>query len=158
MNGYREGTEKAKAELEHQLQEFQKKEEELEKEYEALFQSMETDVVDAITGIYGHVFHVDLQAYREILVHLISTTIRKIDGNREFLVHVSKEDYPYVSMQKKQIAAGTSSSNSSLEIIEDMSLGKNECIIETEGGIFDCGLGTQLAELEQKLKLLSYSK
>ncbi len=29
-------------------------------------------------------------------------------------------------------------------------------MIETEGGIFDCGLGTQLSLLRQKLLLLSY--
>ena len=45
-----------------------------------------------------------------------------------------------------------------MEVIEDISLRKNECLIETEGGIFDCGLGTQLAELSRKLRLLSYEK
>lgn len=40
--------------------------------------------------------------------------------------------------------------------MKDITLGKGECLIETEGGIFDCGLGTQLSELRQKLKLLSY--
>ena len=48
--------------------------------------------------------------------------------------------------------------NATMEIIEDVSLHKNECLIETEGGIFDCGLGTQLSELTRKLKLLSYEK
>ena len=98
----------------------------------------------------------ELQSYREILAHLISSTLRKIDGSHDFMVHVSKDDYPYVSMQKKQITAQAASPNASVEIIEDMTLGKGECLIETEGGIFDCGLGTQLAELRQKLKLLSY--
>ena len=45
-----------------------------------------------------------------------------------------------------------------VEVVEDATLGKNDCLIETENGIFDCGLGTQLAELRQKLKLLSYEK
>ena len=45
-----------------------------------------------------------------------------------------------------------------LEIVEDVSLGENDCMIETEGGIFDCGLGTELSELAQKLKLLSYTR
>lgn len=103
-----------------------------------------------------HIFHVDLHSYREVLCYLISTTMRNTEDNKSFLIHVSKEDYPYVSMQKKQITAQAVSPNASVEIIEDMTLGKGECLIETEGGIFDCGLGTQLAELRQKLKLLSY--
>ena len=95
-------------------------------------------------------------SYREVLCYLISATMRKTEDNRSFLVHVSKEDYPYVSMQKKQIMAGATAPNSTVEIVEDMTLGKGECMIETESGIFDCGLGTQLSELRQKLKLLSY--
>ena len=70
-------------------------------------------------------------------------------GQPSFLVHVSKEDYPYVSMQKKQIMAGATAPNSTVEIVEDMTLGKGECMIETESGIFDCGLGTQLSELRR---------
>ena len=63
-----------------------------------------------------------------------------------------------MSMQKKQIAAGGVSSNASLEIVEDITLSKNQALIETESGIFDCSLGTQLTELGRKLRLLSYEK
>ena len=112
--------------------------------------------MDTITGIYEHIFHVDLHSYREVLCYLISTTMRKSEDNRSFLIHVSKEDYPYVSMQKKQFSAGAVAPNATVEIVKDITLGKGECLIETEGGIFDCGLGTQLSELRQKLKLLSY--
>ena len=52
----------------------------------------------------------------------------------------------------------TAGSGVSLEIIADMTLSKNDCMIETEGGIFDCGLGTQLQELGKQLKLLSYTE
>ena len=59
-------------------------------------------------------------------------------------------------MQKKQFSGGAVAPNATVEIVNDITLGKGECLIETEGGIFDCGLGTQLSELRQKLKLLSY--
>ena len=41
------------------------------------------------------------------------------------LDHCSKEDYPYVSMQKKQIMAGATAPNSTVEIVEDMTLALN---------------------------------
>ena len=127
-----------------------------EAEYQKRLDELEPEFVDTITGIYEHIFHVDLHSYREVLCYLISTTMRKSEDNRSFLIHVSKEDYPYVSMQKKQISAGAAAPNATVEIVKDITLGKGECLIETEGGIFDCGLGTQLSELRQKLKLLSY--
>ena len=136
--------------------EYQKKAAGLDAEYQKRMDELEPQFVDTITGIYEHIFDVDLHSYREVLCYLISATMRKTEDNRSSLVHVSKEDYPYVSMQKKQIMAGATAPNSTVEIVEDMTLGKGECMIETESGIFDCGLGTQLSELRQKLKLLSY--
>ena len=52
--------------------------------------------------------------------------------------------------------AGTGASL--LEVVEDITLSKNQALIETDGGIYDCSLGTQLDELGKKLRLLSYEK
>ena len=156
----RQGQQEAKAEADRteaqRAAEYQKKAAGLDAEYQKMIDELEPKFVDTITGIYEYIFHVDLHSYREVLCYLISSTMRKTEDNRSFLVHVSKEDYPYVSMQKKQIMAGIAAPNSTVEIVEDMTLGRGECMIETENGIFDCGLGTQLSELRQKLKLLSY--
>ncbi len=157
MNGYRDGSEKARAEAESLKQQLKAREKALEEEYQTALEQMEPQLVETITGIYEHIFHVELYSYREILVHLIASTLRKVDGNKEFLVHVSREDYPYVNMQKRQIQAGMPGGDISLEIIEDVTIEKNACMIETEGGIFDCGLGTQLEELRKRLMLLSYT-
>ena len=40
--------------------------------------------------------------------------------------------------RKKQISAGAAAPNATVEIVKDITLGKGECLIETEGGIFDC--------------------
>lgn len=156
--GYEEGLQKAAREAETLKQQLMDRHRQLEEEYQRLIDEIEPKLVDAITGVYEHIFHVELHQYRDILAYLISCAMRKAEGSRNFLIHVSKEDYPYVSMQKKQITAGSISVNTMLEIIEDVTLNRNECLIETDGGIFDCGLGTQLEELGQKLRLLSYEK
>ena len=158
QEGYQEGQKKAADEAEEVMKQLAEKEQELELAYRQQFDELEPMFIDTITGIYEHIFHVELHSYREILVYLISNTMRKIEGGQGVLVHVSKEDYPYVSMQKKQISTNVTSPNCTVEIVEDVTLAKNECLIETEGGIFDCGLGTQLTELGQKLRLLSYER
>lgn len=162
QQGYSEGMNharsEARAEADAAKMKYLDKERQLEVFYQQQIDELEPQLVDTITDIYQHVFHVELDSYRDILAHLISSTMRKIDGGHDFMIHVSKEDYPHVSMQKKQILAGAVSTNCNVEVVEDMTLAKNECLIETENGIFDCGLGTQLAELKQKLMLLSWSK
>lgn len=156
--GYEEGQLRAQQESVRLRQEVEEEKKRLEAEYEQLVSELEPQFIDTITDIYEHIFHVELHSYREVLVYLISATMRKVEGSRDFMIHVSKEDYPYVSMQKKQIVAGMAAAGSSVEVVEDITLSQNECLIETDNGIFDCGLGTQLSELKQKLKLLSYEK
>lgn len=158
QQGYDEGAAKAKVELQAAEQQYQEKARELEAAYQEQINVLEPQFINTITGIYEYIFHVDLGSYREVLVHLIATTIRKLEGSREFMIHVSREDYPYVSMQKKQMLAGAVSANCSVDVVEDMALEKNQCMIETESGIFDCGLDTQMSELKRRLQLLSWKE
>ncbi len=158
QQGYMEGMAKAQAHEGAMEQEYLEKTRRLEEEYEQQIDMLEPNLVEAITGIYEHIFHVELSSYREILTSLISDVLHKLDGSRSFIIHVSKDDYAYVSMQKKQMLAGAVSESVSVDVVEDATVGRNECMIETENGIFDCGLGTQLSELKKRLTLLAWTK
>lgn len=129
-----------------------------EAEYEQKLRELEPRFIDTLTGIYEHIFHVNLKNFRELIVYLIQNTMRNIEGGGTYLIHVSKEDFPFASMQKKELIKGTNIDLESIELLEDATLNKNECMIETDNGVFDCGLGTQLEALNEELRLLSYVK
>lgn len=154
--GYDEGYHEAIEQVERQKQQLAEERKQLEEEYQELVRGLEPKFVETLTDIYEKVFQIDLQKEHDIIMHLIASTMHKIEGNSNYLIHVSKEDYPYVNMKKNETLLSSVSANASVELVEDMTLGPNDCIIETDGGIFDCGLGTQLEELTQKLRLLSY--
>ena len=158
QQGYNEGMVKAQAHEGAMEQEYAAKMRELEEAYDRQIEVLEPQFVDTITGIYEHIFHVELSSYREILTSLISDTLHKLEGTRSFIIHVSKDDYAYVNMQKRQVLSGAVSESTSVDVVEDLTLEKNECMIETENGIFDCGLGTQLSELKARLALLAWAK
>lgn len=152
--GLKQGMEEAARQNEERQRELAAQGKELEEAYEKQVSELEPMFVEKITGIYEHIFHTDLGSYKEVLSYLIAMTMRRVEESRSFFVHVSKDDYPYVSMEKKNLQA--QAPGAVIEIVEDQTLGRAECMIETEGGIFDCGLGTQLSELSRKLRLLSY--
>lgn len=156
--GYDEGYQMAQAEADRMRRELEEERARMEAEYDQLVAELEPQFIDTITAIYDHVFHVELENERNILVHLIETTLRKVESSRTFIVHVSKDDYPYVNMQKKMLTESAVGGRGVVEVVEDITLHKNECMIETDGGIFDCGVGTQLEELTRRLKLLSFEK
>lgn len=155
--GYETGYQEGMTQVESLRKSLEEERARLDKEYHEMINELEPKFVETMTDIYEKVLKVDLAKDHEILVHLISSAMHKIEGSSNYLIHVSKEDYQYVILKKEELVSAVSP-HSSVEIVEDMTLGANDCIIETDGGIFDCGLGTQLEELSQKLKLLSYSK
>ncbi len=151
--GYDEGLKKAeKAE-----EECREKEQKLKVLYEKKLEELEPRFVDAMTGIYEHVFHVDLSEKKELILYLLKDTMRNIEGGKSFFAHVSKDDYAFVNEHKQELLEGLGSSVF-LEVIEDLTLPVSHCFIEAESGIFDCGLGTELELLKKELRLLSYTK
>lgn len=156
--GYAEGLKKGEAELSHKMQDLERMQKDLEDDYRNVVEELEPRLVDAITDVYEHVLGIVLEEHREILLHLVNTTLFQMEGVKKFLLHVSKDDYPYISMQKKGLVAGTGIVAENVEVIEDFSMKKGQCIIETDGAIFDCGFKTQMEELRKQLKILSYEQ
>ena len=156
--GYDEGYARGMAEVDGMKQELAERKRQLEAEFDELLEDLEPRFIETITDIYSHIFGVDLMDNRDILVHLIDSTLRKVESSRTFIVHVSAEDYPHVNMQKQALLEGAVAGRGIIEIIEDIALSKGDCLIETDGGIFDCGVGTQLEELTKKLRVLSSEK
>lgn len=156
--GFDEGYQRGMAEADGLKRELAERRRALEAEYDEMLENLEPRFIETITDVYSHIFGVDLMDNRDILVHLIDSTLRKVESSRTFIVHVSADDYPHVNMQKQTLMEGAVAGRGLIEIIEDIALSKGDCLIETDGGIFDCGVGTQLEELTKKLQVLSYEK
>lgn len=153
--GYNEGYQAGLKEVDQKKQELVREKALLQEEYEKLIDELEPRFVEVLTGVYEHIFHVNLSGNKEVIFYLIQDAVRKVESSKNFIIHVSKEDYGFVSMQKKELLEGVAGADSA-EIVEDMTLKPNECYIETGSGIFDCGLETQLKGLKRELRLLSY--
>lgn len=156
--GYAEGVEAGKKQIASQEEDLKAKEHALNEQYAEKVEEIEPYIVDKITDIYEHIFNVDLSEHKQILINLIRSTLFDFEGNKNFIIKVSKEDYPSLSMKKKDILLGTGIPAENIEIVEDHSLARSACIIETDGGIFDCGINTQLDNLAKELAILSYRK
>lgn len=153
-DGYQEGLIKIQ-EMENALAE---KEARLEKHYHEKLEELEPKFVDVLNGIYERVFDVKFSEQKGLILYLITNAMRGIEETKDFIVHVSTQDYKDVRAAKSVLTSESLVGNATVEIIEDMTLSKNECLIETGGGIFDCSLGTELKQLQKELELLSYQK
>ena len=84
--------------------------------------------------------------------------MKKSDEDSQFMIHVSPKDYEKVYEKKAELLSKVSRDNIRLEVIEDVTVADRQCIIETENGVFDCGIDTQLSELKKRFKLLAYRR
>ena len=75
--------------------------------------------------------------YKRVILKVSGEALADVKAGKEML----KENLP---------------ENATIDIIEDLTLTGNACIIDADGSIFVCGLDTQLEELGKKLRTLSY--
>lgn len=158
QRGYKEGQSKALAELEdakkNLLQEFSDKSEKLEAEYIQRKKQIEPELADVLTGVFEKVILTVAEDDKSILLHLINSTLENSDKSHEFLIKTSPEDYKFlINNQGKIYCAMTK--EITLEITPDETLERNQCIIETDGGVFNCSLDIELDNLIKKIKMLS---
>ncbi len=158
QEGYNAGYQEGAAAAQALLDEAEQQRGDLEKEYQQIVDELEPEMVDILTQIYEHVFNIELREDKGIILHLLKTTLSRIEPGNDLIVHISSDDYDDVLDEKDNLMAAITSPNTTMEIIEDPLLKENECMIESDSGVFDCSLGVELSEITRKLKLLSFDR
>jgi flagellar assembly protein FliH len=158
QEGYDAGYQEGMAAVESLKADIEAQRDGLEKEYQMLVDELEPEMVDVLTQIYEHVLGIELRDDKGIILHLLKNTLSRIEPGNDLIVHVSSDDYDEVMDEKEALNACVTSPNTTMEIIEDPLLKENECMIESDSGVFDCSLGVELSEISRKLKLLSFDR
>ena len=160
QDGFAQGQQKAEEECRTHYQELERQlrqeEQKLKKQYQEQLEELEPALVDKLTGIYEHVLGIRLEEEKENILFLINRALGTLDSGSHYILHVSKEDYGTVKENKQMISLETGMPEEAFEIISDATMKKGDCMIESDLGIMDCGLGTQMELLKRQLKLLSY--
>lgn len=156
--GYEAGLQEGIVQIEQERADLEARGAQMEKDFQQLVDSLEPEMVDVLTQIYEHIFNVDLRENKNIILHLLQTTLARMEGGSNIIIHISSDDYDMVLDEKPRLEETLTNPGTTLEFIEDPLLSTNECILETDGGVFDCSLGVELSELERKLKLLSFER
>ena len=154
QEGYRKGLDSVQ-ELQKQCEDERLQQ---EQEYQKKLEEMEPLMVDTLCDVYSHIFKVEAKEHKELVLKLLQDTLLKVDGTGSIIVHVAKEDYAYVQEQKAALLEEAGMQSGSVEIVSDAALARAQCMIETEGGVYDCSLDTELAGLKRRLMLLAYQK
>ncbi len=155
--GYSAGLQKMQEELDahkkHLDEEFQKQKEELDARYQKRADELESDLVGAIIQVFDHVFHIQFDDKKEILLYLVKNTLMHIEVGKSFRIRVSETNHRFLESHLDDLKERIGN-DVSIEIVNDMNLDARDCQIETDYGIFDCGIDMELSNLEKDIRSL----
>lgn len=156
-SGYVEGKRRAEAEFEQRSQALLVKERELQEEYERKLKDIEAELVTELADVYSHVLGTSMKDYGPTVLHVLDLAIHESDEVKNYMIHVSKDEYSFVKENTDTLKAGLSA-RVEMEIIEDVTISPGNAYIETDGEIFDCSVETTLSSLSKQMKALAYQK
>lgn len=157
LEGYKEGASKLQDELIAKSQEYEQKYNEKEQalwaEYEEKLDALESDMVDIMIRVFNKVFHIQFDNKKQILLHLIKDTLLGIDAGKNFVIRVSDANYKYVESHVADIKEKIGN-DVTIDVVNDMSMSEEACIIETATGVYDCGIDMVMTNLEKDIRSL----
>lgn len=156
--GYEQGAQNAREEYNAKADElardYEAKKAQLEKEYNDMKASMEPELVETITEVFKKITYTVAEDNKDIIIGLINGVMKNTDISNEFIIKVSPEDYKFLVNNQGKIYCSVSK-EVTMDIIEDATMKKNQCIIESDTGVYDCSLDIELNNLIEDIKLLS---
>ena len=156
--GYEQGAQNAREEYNAKADElardYEAKKAQLEKEYNDMKASMEPELVETITEVFKKITYTVAEDNKDIIIGLINGVMKNTDISNEFIIKVSPEDYKFLVNNQGKIYCSVSKEGT-MDIVEDATMKKIQCIIESDTGVYDCSLDIELNNLIEDIKLLS---
>lgn len=115
---------------------------------------MEQEVLDVVCDVVQKVFMIQFSDKRELLLHLCEKALTHVENSKQILIKVNERNNEFLKENKESIQSKVGE-GVQLDIIMVPLLEDDKCIIETDGGIFDCSIGVELDNFIKDLKSLS---
>ncbi len=156
--GYEQGAQNAREEYQAKADElasdYEAKKQQLEEEYNNMKAAMEPELVETITEVFRKITYTVAEDNKDIIIGLINGVLKNTDISNEFVIKVSPDDYKFLVNNQGKIYCSVSK-EVSIDIVEDPAMKKNQCVIESDTGVYDCSLDIELNNLIKDIKLLS---
>jgi flagellar assembly protein FliH len=145
--GSAQGERKAVARLELELEQERKRVAdtivEFQRQRTDYFAEVEVELVHLALAIAAKILHRESQVDRMVVAGLVKVMIEKLQQKTKIIVRIRPEDAESWRHYFRD--------HGNVQVVEDFALEPKACLLETELGIADLGLGAQLKEVEQGL-------
>ena len=157
QEGYNKGAAQIQNELEAEKKRLQSEYHEMTQsvilDYESKLDTLEYDIVDAMIRVFNKVFHIQFDNKKQILLHLIKDTVLGVDAGKAFTIRVADVNFKFIESHVADIKEKIGN-DVNIDVVNDLSLQEDDCIIETASGVHNCGIEMVLTNLEKDIRSL----
>lgn len=154
--GKSEGMSLAQSEIADIRAKLDEESDQLQREYQSAVNEMEPRYVDILCSLIRKITGVMMDEQKDVLLYLIREAMAEMEPSERYTVRVAPEDAMSLETHRKELTEKLG--EVTVDIQEDKGLAKDECIIETDHQMVDCGVRTQLDNLITTLRMLAQGK
>jgi flagellar assembly protein FliH len=148
QKGYAEGIDAAAEQSRDILAQAEEMRLEAQREHEELIAGMEEEMLSLVMDVTRKVVASELATDKDVIIRLIREALPKCSNKVGAVLRVSPEDAENLAENRDELFADIEGADD-LEIKKDRTLHKGDCIIESQFGSIDAGVGTRLDKIEE---------
>lgn len=152
--GFQQGIADATAQNESLRREIEEEGNALRASFAEKEKNLEHNLVDTICAVFEKVFAVSFADDKNVVLHLVDNALSNIEGSKQLLIRANEETAAFLQEKKPEMQDKVGS-EVQIDIITDNLQKDGMCTIETDGGIFDCSIDTELRNLTKRIRSLT---
>lgn len=117
-------------------------------------EAVESEVMDIVCEVLEKAFKVNLSTDKAIFLHHVDNILHKIPASKNYIIRACDKDGAVINSQKATLIERLGG-GANIEVIIDPLMTDGQCMIESDGGTFNCGVDIKLSGLLKDLRLLS---
>ena len=110
----------------------------------------EQQIVDLVLMMTRKIVKVISENQRNIVVSNVVQALRKVKGRGDVIIHVNLADVAMTTQHIKDFLSAAENVKN-ITVVEDSTVDRGGCVIETDFGAIDAKISSQLNEIEQRI-------
>ncbi len=148
--GREEGFESGKQEVERLVEQLHAMLDKIIEKRNEIIDETETQLINLVLMIAKKVIKVISENQKNVVINNVIQALRKLKSRGEVLIRVNLDDVELTSEHVKDFMRMVENVRS-VTVVEDSTVDKGGCIIESDFGEIDARISSQLSEIEEKI-------
>lgn len=119
-----------------------------------ILEQSEAQVIDLVLSIATRVVKTISESQKEVVIQNVKSALARIKSRSDIIIRVNVQDLALTTSKMKEFQESLEKAKT-ITIVEDATIEKGGCIVETDFGHIDARIGSQLREIEEKIRELA---